>query len=80
MQRLPTIMTAGPARRAFDGGGYAAGPAMRQMPTMVPLSGMGRSRFMQSYKKGGQVKKTGIYKLHKGERVISLAQIMRGKI
>lgn len=28
------------------------------------------SAYTQSFKKGGPVKKTGIYKLHRGERVI----------
>lgn len=31
-----------------------------------------------SFKKGGKVKKTGLYKLHAGEKVTSLKQMMKG--
>lgn len=29
-----------------------------------------KSKILGSFKKGGKVKKTGIYKLHKGEKVV----------
>ena len=42
----------------------------------VPLgAGLGLlGEVVGSYKKGGMVNKTGIYKLHKGERVLSVKQ------
>lgn len=33
-----------------------------------------RKEVLGSYKKGGKVKKTGLYKLHKGERVLTKKQ------
>lgn len=30
-----------------------------------------KKEVMGSYKKGGKVKKTGVYKLHKGEKVVT---------
>ena len=39
-------------------------------------------RVMGSFKKGGKVKKTGVYKLHKGERVMpttKLSALLRAK-
>lgn len=39
----------------------------------------GMRPLLGSFKKGGKVKKTGNYKLHKGERVISLKKAMKGK-
>lgn len=38
------------------------------MPMMRPLG---------SFKKGGKVKKTGLYKLHKGERVTKLSSLVK---
>lgn len=32
---------------------------------------------MQSFKKGGSVKKTGVYKLHKGEKVMKKKMVDR---
>lgn len=32
-----------------------------------------------SYKKGGKVKKTGLYKLHKGEKVVSAKKVKKSK-
>ena len=45
-----------------------------KMPQRSPA--MGRQASMPSFKKGGKVKKTGVYKLHKGERVISAARAL----
>ena len=43
--------------------GQPAGPAP------MPQTSLGRG--LQGFKKGGKVKKTGVYKLHKGEKVIT---------
>lgn len=45
------------------------GTPMQQGPMPVGRSMMTRP-ILGSYKKGGKVKKTGIYKLHRGERVM----------
>lgn len=37
--------------------------------TGAVLDAVGRGRPVASFKKGGTAKKTGLYKLHKGERV-----------
>lgn len=36
---------------------------------------LGGGAIQGSFKKGGKVKKTGIYKLHKGERVLNVKQV-----
>lgn len=51
------------------------GPDQQMGQAQMP---MGRPVF-GSFKKGGKVKKTGNYKLHKGEKVISVAQLARAK-
>ena len=33
-----------------------------------------KSKGLQGFKKGGNVKKTGVYKLHKGEKVLTAKQ------
>lgn len=33
-------------------------------------AGVNKNKVLGSYKKGGKVKKTGLYKLHKGEKVL----------
>lgn len=51
-------------------GGNPISRPMQQGPGMRgPMQGDPR-RALASFKKGGKVKKTGIYKLHKGERVL----------
>ena len=39
--------------------------------------GSGMGRYMGSFKKGGRVKKTGLYKLHRGETVIPLSRLVK---
>lgn len=34
-------------------------------------------RMMGSFKKGGKVKKTGLYRLHRGERVVPLSTLAK---
>jgi len=43
--------------------------SLRKMPYMTPDSNK-----VQSFKKGGMVKKTGLAKVHKGERVLTKKQ------
>lgn len=53
--------------------------------TGAVLDAIGRPRLKGSFKKGGMVKSTGAYKLHKGERVIpkknavKIGALMRAK-
>lgn len=47
-----------------------AGRPMQDGPMPGPVRGYGRP-LLGSFKKGGKVKKTGVYKLHKGERVMA---------
>jgi hypothetical protein len=54
----------GPARMPFD-------PRAGGYQPGGPMLG--------SFKKGGKVKKTGKYKLHKGEKVMSVKQLARAK-
>lgn len=44
----------------------------RPMPGPMPMM-----RPLGSFKKGGKVKKTGLYKLHKGERVTKLSSLVK---
>lgn len=39
-----------------------------------------KRELLGSFKKGGKVKKTGIYKLHKGEEVLNKKEAMAGKM
>jgi hypothetical protein len=57
-------------------------PISRQMQPQMgagryPM--MGARPILGSFKNGGKVKKTGLYKLHAGEKVTSLKQLMGGK-
>lgn len=58
----------------------AAGRAMSGAGNAIKNAVPGAKMFQQhanqikSYKKGGKVKKTGLAKLHKGERVLNVAQ------
>lgn len=49
-------------------------PISRPMPMGYPH--MGARPILGSFKNGGKVKRTGIYKLHAGEKVMSLKQLM----
>jgi hypothetical protein len=49
-----------------------------QDPRMQPPVVQG-PRMLGSFKKGGKVKKTGAYKLHKGEKVIPLSSLAHAK-
>ena len=61
-----------PARRV-PGVGLAGGGA-------VPATQITGGGAIPSLKKGGKVKKTGTYRLHKGERVVSAAKVLgKGK-
>lgn len=62
-------------------------PAPVRMPTRGPMNrpgaiaarpGMPMPPY-RSMKKGGKVKKTGIYKLHKGEEVVPLKSLLRAR-
>jgi len=44
-----------------------------------PAQGWGGGRILGSFKKGGKVKKTGLYKLHKGENVTKLSSLVRAR-
>lgn len=37
------------------------------------------NKVLGSFKKGGSVKKTGLYKLHEGEKVVSVKAMKKGK-
>jgi hypothetical protein len=54
------------------GSGGRFGPLPLQRGPMQPMGGprFGSLQPLGSFKKGGKVKKTGLYKLHKGERVM----------
>ncbi len=56
------------------GSPMAPRPISRPMP-QYPMSAR---PILGSFKHGGKVKKTGIYKLHAGEKVMSLKQLMKG--
>lgn len=47
---------------------------LRQYP--IPMGGR---RVLGTMKKGGKIKKTGLYKLHKGERVVPLSSLRRAR-
>jgi hypothetical protein len=75
-----------PAPRPISGGGMArpvGGPARSPQATeTLNQGGMQPARnLIGSFKKGGRVKKTGAYKLHKGEQVITapVARMLRAK-
>lgn len=60
------------------------GGGRRQLPSH-PLTGGGTLRLnprpiLGSYKKGGKVKKTGLYVLHKGEEVQTKKSVLREKV
>ncbi len=38
-----------------------------------------REKGLQGFRRGGKVKKTGVYKLHKGEKVLTRRQALYGK-
>lgn len=57
-------------------GGFYPGMAAR--PISRPM-GYPRARpVLGSMKNGGKINKTGLYKLHAGEKVVSLKQLMKG--
>lgn len=74
-----------PAPRPISGGGMArpVGGPMRAPQPMEPMNqgGMQRPRLIGSFKRGGRVKKTGAYKLHKGETVLTgaVSRMLRAK-
>lgn len=45
------------------------------VPTNKKIPGYYKGQPIQSFKHGGMVKKTGVYKLHKGEKVVSKKQL-----
>lgn len=51
------------------------GTPMPVMPVRNPMQGP----VLGSFKRGGKVKKTGLYKLHRGEKVMSLASLRKAK-
>jgi hypothetical protein len=70
-------MNPGMPRAPIDARNPGIGPAR----TMDPRMGFQQpgGPLLGSFKKGGKVKKTGKYKLHKGEKVISLKNVMNGE-
>ena len=63
-----------PIRPGGGFGGQPVGPVMRGQFGVGPMAGAQRGgprmqKPIGSMKKGGKVKKTGLYKLHKGETV-----------
>lgn len=58
----------------------SAKPSVSTKPAANPVTGSTKSAgipgTMVSLKKGGMVKKTGVYKLHEGERVIPKEKVM----
>jgi len=55
------------------------GTAAEFIPVAGPFIG-GALKVAGSFKSGGKVKKTGIYKLHKGETVLTPAQFRKHKL
>lgn len=59
-------------------------PQRAPQPVIEPVStrtgpDMNRGRVLGSFKKGGKVKRTGLYKLHKGELVAPVSNLLRAK-
>lgn len=58
-------------------------PQLNPRPISRPISGgyprLSARPVLGSFQNGGKVKRTGIYKLHAGEKVMSLKQLMGGK-
>ena len=53
-------------------------PFQRQMPGASGFAERSRQKFVKSMEKGGPVKKTGMYMLHKGEVVVP-ASVVSGR-
>lgn len=49
------------------------------VPRQAPVGRSPRSLILGSMKKGGKVKKTGLYKLHSGEKVVPLSSLRRAR-
>jgi hypothetical protein len=56
---------------------FGGGIPMQGQP--APPMRMQQPRVMGSMKKGGKIKKTGVYKLHKGEKVVPVSSLARAK-
>lgn len=69
----PPVAVRGPVRPASVGPPIAAPGLARAASVGSPIKrGM---PFVGSFKKGGKVRKTGVYKLHKGENVVPLSAL-----
>jgi len=68
-QKMARIQQLESDRAASDRGDRAAGSPSRSFSAIAAGP--------KSFKKGGKVKKTGIYKLHKGEKVVTAKQAKR---
>ena len=67
---VPTLFGNGMRKPVLRGGPVLSGGTTRLNPR--PILG--------SYKKGGKVKKTGLYMLHKGEKVQTKKSVLREKV
>lgn len=66
-----------PAVRPFPVRG--TGPVGPQAPGEGEGGSMMRRGFLGSFKKGGKVKKTGLYLMHKGEKVVPVKDLGKAK-
>lgn len=62
-------------RRGFGAPQPARAPMMLSYNPSTPPAMMRPPQVLRSFKKGGKVKKTGNYKLHKGEMVVPLSKL-----
>lgn len=70
----------GPSQKALPKILSKAKPQAKQLPLQtqkIPKQAQQLPKTLGSFKKGGKVKKTGVYRLHKGERVLSKNQFKK---
>ena len=60
-------------------GTFGAGPRGPRYPVGPSRGPMFGGRVLATMKKGGKVKKTGLYKLHRGEKVVPLSSLRRAR-
>ena len=80
---LPALSPAprsSPARPTYHAmGNHPVGPLQPTARPSIPFRAGSMHPILGSMKRGGRVKRTGVYKLHKGEQVVPLSSLQGRK-